>query len=289
MLNILKYFQQTPVEKYEFQEAETLPFGAVMEEASLPEYVEPTAVAEEPTADIKHEFGSHSTDFAKKLQEAAEREADEIIEQARERAKEEAAAIVENARATAQREAEALCEQMRERGYQEGFAEGRKAGYQAGMEQGQEEGRAQGHAQQAQFIDDIEQFFQDAANQRDMMFVRAQDQMRDLALTVAEKILRISLQSSGEIVARMVQHAVEKLKRREWVRVYISKGEVQRCVQADPELAASLASLSDHVKIVPMESDDPGACIIEMPDEIIDASASTQMDNIREMLQDMKE
>lgn len=120
-----------------------------------------------------------------------------------------------------------------------------------------------------------------------MMFARSQDEMRDLALTVAEKIIRISLQSSSEIVARMVQNATEKLKRREWVRVYIPKGDAQRYVQADPELAASLASLSDQVKIVGMETDDPGACIVELPDEIIDASASTQLDNIRELLQDM--
>ena len=60
----------------------------------------------------------------------------------------------------------------------------------------------------------MERFFRDAADQRDMMFARSQDEMRDLALTVAEKIIRISLQSSSEIVARMVQNATEKLKRR---------------------------------------------------------------------------
>ncbi len=285
MLNILKYFQQTPVEKYEFQEAETLPFSSEMDASVLPEFADPSEEIEESAQEPQADAASNYAEFAKKLQEATEREAEEILDKARA----EADAILESARTSANREAEALCEQMREKGYQEGFAEGRQAGYEAGQELGLEEGRAQLRAQQEQVLNDVEHFFQEAANQRDMMFVRAQDQMRDLALTVAEKILRISLQSSGEIVARMVQHAVEKLKRREWVRVYISKGEVQRCVQADPELAAALTGLSDHVKIVPMESDDPGACIIEMPDEIIDASASTQMDNIRELLQDMKD
>lgn len=285
MLNIRKYFQQTPVEKYEFQEAETLPFSSGMEATALPEFADPSETTEESVREPEVDAASNYTEFARRLQEATEREAEQILDKARA----EADAILESARTSANREAEALCEQMREKGYQEGFAEGRQAGYEAGQELGLEEGRAQLREQHEQTINDVERFFQEAADQRDMMFVRAQDQMRDLALTVAEKILRISLQSSSEIVARMVQHAVEKLKRREWVRVYISKGEVQRCVQADPELAASLMSLSDHVKIIPMESDDPGACIIEMPDEIIDASASTQMDNIRELLQDMKD
>lgn len=286
MLNIRKYFQQeTPVEKYEFQEAETLPFSSDMGGTALPEFTDPSEEIQESVREPEADAASNYAEFARRLQEATEREAEQILDKARA----EADAILESARTSANREAEALCEQMREKGYQEGFAEGRQAGYEAGQELGLEEGRAQLRDQQEQTLNDVERFFQEAANQRDMMFVRAQDQMRDLALTVAEKILRISLQSSSEIVARMVQHAVEKLKRREWVRVYISKGEVQRCVQADPELAASLMSLSDHVKIIPMESDDPGACIIEMPDEIIDASASTQMDNIRELLQDMKD
>ena len=51
-----------------------------------------------------------------------------------------------------------------------------------------------------------------------------------------------------------------------------------------PELTAMLAGLSDHIKIIPMADDESGTCIIEMPDEIIDASASTQLNNLRDIL-----
>lgn len=36
-----------------------------------------------------------------------------------------------------------------------------------------------------------------------------------------------------------------------------------------------------------MADDEPGTCIIEMPDEIVDASAATQLNNIRTMLSDI--
>ena len=52
-------------------------------------------------------------------------------------------------------------------------------------------------------------------------------------------------------------------------------------------LAAALASLSDQVRIVPVADDESGTCIIEMPDEIIDASASTQLSNIRGIVADV--
>ena len=35
-----------------------------------------------------------------------------------------------------------------------------------------------------------------------------------------------------------------------------------------------------------MADDEAGTCIIEMPDEIIDASAATQLNNIRTLLAD---
>ena len=103
-------------------------------------------------------------------------------------------------------------------------------------------------------------------------------------MAVAEKVVRVSLRSSGEIIARMIQGATEKLKRKEWVHIYIAGCDTRELAQITPGLTMSLSAISDHVKIVPMADDESGNCIIEMPDEIIDASASTQLANIRELL-----
>ena len=49
----------------------------------------------------------------------------------------------------------------------------------------------------------------------------------------------------------------------------------------------ALPGLSDHIKIIPLSDDEAGTCIIEMPDEIIDASASTQLKNIRDLIHEI--
>ena len=54
-----------------------------------------------------------------------------------------------------------------------------------------------------------------------------------------------------------------------------------------PELMTALAGLSDHIKIIPLSDDEAGTCIIEVPDEIIDASASTQLKNIRDLIHEI--
>ena len=113
-----------------------------------------------------------------------------------------------------------------------------------------------------------------------------QVELCDLSLAIAEKIIHVSLKSSREVVARMIQTATEKLKRREWVHIYVGGCEARDLAQVTPELTTALAGLSDHIKIIPMSDGEAGACIIEMPNEIIDASASTQLGNIRDILRE---
>ena len=114
--------------------------------------------------------------------------------------------------------------------------------------------------------------------------IQAQNELCELSLAVAEKVIHISLRTSRDVIARMIQVATEKLKRREWVHIYVGGYEARDLAQITPELTTALAGLSEHIKIIPMSDDELGACIIEMPDEIIDASASTQLNNIRDVL-----
>lgn len=132
----------------------------------------------------------------------------------------------------------------------------------------------------------MQRFLQQAAQIRDDSIDRLQEELLQVAITVAEKVIHVSLQSSEEIIRRMIVAATDKLKRREWVQIYVADCDVKGAAQADPALASALSGLSGHVKIVPMHDAEPGTCIVEMPDEIIDASASTQLDNIRAIVRE---
>ena len=77
-----------------------------------------------------------------------------------------------------------------------------------------------------------------------------------------------------------------KRKKKEWVHIYIAECDARRLTQMPAPLTAALSALSDRVRIIPMSDDESGTCIIEMPDEIVDASAATQLDNLRTILMD---
>ena len=235
------------------------------------EHVEgPARVGQEQTAETEpapeEERPATPVDFARVQAEAilaaARLEAEQIKEQALKDAEAEVHELYRAARAD---------------GYNGGFTEGMAAA----MSEAQAEIARQAEAQGAE----VKRFLDDATHRRDLILQDTKEDLRDLALAVAEKVIRISLKSSGDILLRMIETATEKHRRCEWVQIYIADCDTKNIALSTPELTAALGHLSNRILIIPMADDESGTCIIEMPDEIIDASVSTQMDNIREVIQ----
>ncbi len=224
------------------------------------EHVEgPARVGQEQTAETEpapeeEERPATPVDFARVQAEAilaaARLEAEQIKEQALKDAEAEVHELYRAARAD---------------GYNGGFTEGMAAA----MSEAQAEIARQAEAQGAE----VKRFLDDATHRRDLILQDTKEDLRDLALAVAEKVIRISLKSSGDILLRMIETATEKHRRCEWVQIYIADCDTKNIALSTPELTAALGHLSNRIRIIPMA------------DEIIDASVSTQMDNIREVIQ----
>lgn len=269
MPNILKHFLGQ-VNDYVFPEAE----GITLDEELSPQEKEPQA--EEPAPqEASPEMEEPAEDAgagAAALFSYARVQADEIVAQARR----EGEALLEQYRAQAEQEAQALREDARQAGYRQGYADG--------MKKAQAEGAAAVETQRREEQQEVRTFLEKAIQAREDLMEKTQDELCDLSIAVAEKIIHISLKSSREVVARMIQMATERLKRREWVRIYVGGCDARELAQITPELTASLTGLSEHIKLIPLADDESGTCIIEMPDEIIDASVSTQIHNLRDIL-----
>lgn len=110
------------------------------------------------------------------------------------------------------------------------------------------------------------------------------DDLKDVAIAIAEKVIQVSLKSSGDIIKRMIVEATEGILSKEWVKIYIAKCDAEIVVDGDASLISSLSYVSDRIKIIIMDGEAPGTCIIELPDKIIDASANTQIENIKDII-----
>jgi len=231
---------------------------------SSEESKEPAEKTEEDLRELaEDEPISYAQIQAEQIMKDAHRQADELLEQAR---------------ADAKKEAESIYEQARREGYDEGYMQGSAKALEDGVRAQEEQAAIMG--------EEVQHFLEKAGEALDRQLDDNVAELRDLAMAIAEKVVCISLKSSTEVISRMIQTAVDKKKHREWVHIYIAECDARRMAQIPQTLSATLSALADRVRIIPMTGEDSGTCIIEMPDEIIDASAGTQLNNIRNILMD---
>ena len=281
--SILKYFMKPKAEEYELPDEEQL-VSQLEEMIRLKENVPSDDAADEkPAEQAKEAHAAKSEEQEQEKQEPAggsfeqalslaQAQADELIRNARAQAER----IIEEAKQAAEAEVARIHQQASEEGYNQGYVEGQR--------KGEEEASAATRKAAQESVEAVQRFLTQANNMRDEKIDKLSGELLDVAVAVAEKVVHVSLKSSEEIIKRMIIAATEKMKRREWVQIYVADCDMKGVAQSDPSLTAALSCLSDHIKIVPMRDAETGTCIVEMPDEIIDASASTQLENIRSVI-----
>lgn len=182
-------------------------------------------------------------------------------------------------------EAKQEAEQIKKDAYEEGFAEGQTAGYEAGFQAGETEGMS-GYQKKISELEDVfAACILDVERLKDKTLEKYMDDLKEIALAIGEKIVRTSLRSNARVIERMILAATEKLKKSAWAKIYIgSTQDSGKDINADPKFLQELSNISDTVKVIIMDGEEPGTCIVERPDEIIDVSVGTQLENIREIM-----
>ena len=272
MPNILKHFFRPQVGSYTFPPADEIQVEEEKTDQPEEEHLPDEGDHAEESGQDSERPGPDPGQGAAAMFSYAKVQSETIIAQA----KSEGEALLEEYRRQAMEEAQQLREEAKQEGFRQGYADG--------LVKAQAESRARQDEEFQKQAGQIRDFLQRATQAREELMEQAREELCDLSIAVAEKVIHVSLKSSREVILRMVQMATERLKRREWVRIYIGGCDSWELAQISPELTASLAGLSDHIKLIPMADDESGTCIIEMPDEIIDASVSTQLDNLKGIL-----
>lgn len=208
--------------------------------------------------------------------EADEEEDSPSVEEILEEARAQARQIISDARSQA--------ELLRDQGYQEGQEKGREDGFQEAYE----EQRRLLDAEIQELKSNISEVIRSVSVEKEKLLEQYVDDLKKISLTVAEKVIQTSLQSSGDIVKRMILAATDKITKKQWAKIYITKCETGVSMDVDTEFLDKLSRLSENIKIVTMDNGEEGTCIIELPDEIIDASVGTQLENIKDILNNVR-
>ncbi len=266
MPSILKRFTNLTANKYVFPDANELPVFS--EEAQAAPAAEGETDGEPQAAEAPKEE-KWEPERRQSPIDFAQVQADAILADARQQAEQ----ILLEAREESAQELEDMRQQAAAEGFQKGLQEGLAAGRLEAQQQLEKDAARQEEM--------VKSFLEGAQAEKELMLEKSKEDLKELALAIAEKVIRVSLRSSSDILIRMIEAATAKKRRCEWVQIYIADCDAKTNAQTVPELVEAMRHLSDRVRVIPMADDESGTCIIEMPDEIMDASVSTQLDNLR--------
>ncbi|WP_347562711.1 FliH/SctL family protein [Clostridium sp. HBUAS56010] len=206
-------------------------------------------------------------------------EAETLFQQAAE-AYEKAQRESEEILSSAGEEAEKICIEAKENGYREGY----DAGLLEGTDKAYQDHKMELDQQLEQFKTEFKASIENVTREKDKLLEKYIDDLKKITMSIAEKVIQTSLKSSGEIIKRMIVSAAGKLKKTQWVKIYVSQKDAGMMIQGDVGLLNELSHVSGNIKIISMDHAEDGTCIIELPEEVIDVSVNTQIENIKGIL-----
>lgn len=254
------------------------------------DYVAHEIVMEEPKINADSDSEAAGGSFAEILEEKKKAEEPKIRPEILEEEKkilDEAEAVLENARKEAAEileKAKARAEEIKEEEGKKGYDGGYNEGYAAGYGEAAAKVKETLGAESEELLNELKRVIEEAGRKKEELLKEYLTNLRDIAIAVGEKVIMVSLKSSGDIIEHMIIAATERLKTKEWAKVYISKADAEMMVEGGQDIINALSDISSHVRIIAMENENRGTCILEFPDEIIDASVGTQVENIKEIL-----
>jgi flagellar assembly protein FliH len=201
-------------------------------------------------------------------------------EEARKKAKAQAQVIIDQAA----KERERLLLDASVVGHAKGFEEGRREG----LEKGHAEGRTAAMREYQSRLDAITKSWtrvlESFQAERKQLWSDAHNDVVRLALTIAERIVKRSLDLDPTIAASQAQAALGLLASRATVKLLINPEDQEVVSSAIPAILASLGASHD-IELVLDSSVSRGGCVLRTPvGGEIDAGISTQVDRIRDVL-----
>lgn len=173
-------------------------------------------------------------------------------------------ALAEKERIIAQAHEEA--KEVKQTGFREGYAEG-AAEKQALIESGLE--KAENSLQELR-----------AEHQRYMR--EYEEELKNFALEIASEIMCKHITEYGVGMLELVTRAISSVKDADWISVEVSNSMPELISMLEQELETA-KNIKSNIEVVPKDLP-PDACILQTSDGMIDASISTQVENLKAFL-----
>lgn len=206
--------------------------------------------------------------------EYAEQLAEKIVAEARQ----EASAILQKAMDEASAEIERLKKEAFDQAYRQGYEQGEKDGYQVGFQAADKEGEL--IRKQAKLV------LESAHKKAHEINEKNQNDIIELSVQIAGKIINASLSENQEYILKIAKEAISEFKNKKQVVIYVSPENAELFGRSSD----SLSAVCPNTSIVIMEDEkvSPFGCVIESDTLIIDAQVTSQLEQVKNALLEMR-
>lgn len=203
--------------------------------------------------------------------EALGHERDAIIEQAQKKATSIAAdakaatmAVMEKA----QRECIILKEQARKEGYNEGYADGKNESLD----------------KYKKYIDAAGKLLSEINSRKDAYYISNEDELRETVMEMVKKIVRAEMKSNPEAINCIIAEAAKKFRNSDYLKITLAEEEITEKFKTDEKLVREIIPFISDIELEFDEDAAEGTIILDNGSEIVDAGVPTQLDFLREIL-----
>ncbi|MCQ2957900.1 MAG: hypothetical protein MJ180_03245 [Candidatus Gastranaerophilales bacterium] len=164
-------------------------------------------------------------------------------------------------------------------------ASGQKQGFEAGYNSGQEQFKLD-YEKQIKALNVLANATFAVKNE---IVYSSETEILELALMIAEKVVRVKFDNDIEAFKNMTQTAISLLKEKENIKIVVNPKLIEYAQEISQDLSEQLENL-DQIKIVQDKAVSPDGVVVESVDSRIDARISTQMETLaRTLLIDKRE
>lgn len=162
-------------------------------------------------------------------------------------------------------------EDLKERAYKEGF------------ELGLKEGREKAQKEVEEILARFEGLIRSLEKIREEIYKKAEEEILQLSIAIAKKILRRELELNRSSVLQVVREAIKRLTEEDTIKVYLSFEDFELVKRHREDLIRELGE-SKNLIISPSQEVSPGGCFVETEFAQVDARLETQLETIIQAL-----
>jgi flagellar assembly protein FliH len=160
------------------------------------------------------------------------------------------------------------------------FERARAQGFEQGYKEGKAEARRESEQEKARLRRAVDAVISQVQRSRANALAQAQQEVGDLVLEVARKILKDEVRWNRDVVLGIVKDAIRRVVDKETVRVRVNIEDLPAVKEARGELLSTIDGIQ-NLEIVDDRRVGLGGAIIETSSGTIDARIETQLEEIK--------